>query len=365
MQCPSCGNTVADNAARCDACGNAVPQANTAPTSTDQRGYGVATQSFDCENCGAQTVFSATQMTLECPYCGSQKVVQLPPDKQATTVQPEYVIPFKIPKEKSGELFRRWVEGLWFAPGDLKQRAQSDAIRGVYLPFWVYDVDTQTYFRGEVGHHYYENETYRDPQGNTKTRQVQRTRWQHGSGWHRGQHRDVLVCASKGVERALVQAIEPWPMNDRQPYAPGFLAGWEAERYAFDGEVAWRDHGRQRVEREEQTACERKLKADFRGDDTRGVTIDMRVDNLRSRHMLLPAYISAYKYHDRTFRFMINGQTGEVQGQRPYSAAKIIALVAAIAAVIVAIALVAAAAGRTRQSPPPPAGDRPAIEQPR
>lgn len=356
MQCPSCGNTVADQAAACDACGGAMPSANVAPTSTNQRGYGVETQSFDCENCGAQTVFSAAQMTMECPYCGSQKVVQLPPDKQASTIQPEYVIPFKVAREKSGELFRSWVEGLWFAPGDLKQRAQADSIRGVYLPFWVYDVSTRTYFRGEVGHHYHETESYRDQQGNTQTRQVQKTRWQHGSGWHNGEYHDVLVCASKGVERGLVQAIEPWPMSDRQPYAPGFLAGWEAERYGFDSEVAWREHGQERVRTQEQTACESKLRADYRGDTTRGVSIDVRYEGLRSRHMLLPAYISAYRYQDRTYRFMINGQTGEVQGQRPYSVAKIMALVVAIIGTIAVIAAIATMAGRATKSPPPPSG---------
>lgn len=353
MQCPSCGNTVTDSAAKCEACGNPVPQANVAPTSTTQRGYGVDTQSFNCEGCGAQTVYSATQMTLECPYCGSKKVIQLAPDKQATTVQPEYVIPFKVAREKSGERFRGWVESLWFAPGDLKQRAQADAMRGVYLPFWVYDLKTSTHFRGDVGHHYHETETFKNAQGQQQTRQVQKTRWQNGlSGWHKGEYRDVLVCASKGLEKSLVQAIEPWNMAERQPYTAAFLAGWEAERYAVDSEQAWREDGEARVRPQEQTACERKLQADHRGDTTRGVSIDVRYEGLRSRHMLLPAYISAYKYQDKTYRFMINGQTGEVQGQRPYSVAKIAALVLFIVGTIFAIAAMAALAGAVSQSPP-------------
>jgi hypothetical protein len=353
MQCPSCGNSVADQAAACEACGNALPRADVAPTTTTQRGYGTETKSFDCENCGAQTVYSATQMTLECPYCGSQKVIELPADQQAKTIQPEAVIPFKVPRERSGGLFREWVEGLWFAPSDLKQRAQADSIRGVYLPFWVYDVDTQTYYRGEVGHHYHETERYTDAQGNQQTRQVQRTRWEHGSGWHAGSYHDVLVCASKGIERGLVQAIEPWNMGDRQPYSSQFLAGWEAERYALDGEESWRQHGQDRVRQEEQTACEQKLRSDYRGDTTRGVTVDVRYQNLRTKHMLLPAYISAYSYQDKTYRFMINGQTGEVQGQRPYSVPKILALIVAIVAIIAGVVLVAKMAS-AKPTPPPP-----------
>jgi DNA-directed RNA polymerase subunit RPC12/RpoP len=357
VQCPSCGNTIASNAASCSACGNPVPKGNLAPTGTSQRGYGTDTSSFNCENCGAQTVYSAKQMTMECPYCGSQKVIQLPPDKQATTIQPEYVIPFKIAREESGKRFREWVESLWFAPGDLKQRAQADSIRGVYLPFWVYDVATQTYFRGQVGHYYFEEHQVKDAQGNTRTERERKTRWQPGSGWRNGDYRDVLVCASKGVEKGLVREIEPWNMAERQPYTAQFLAGWEAERYGVDSDDAWRQEGKKRVESEEQTACERKLQADYKGDTTQGVTIDVRYSNLRSRHMLLPAFISAYKYEGATFRFMINGQTGEVQGERPWSKLKIALFIGSIILVIAAIVMIASASNHratpSGQQPPP------------
>lgn len=351
MNCPSCGSPIEGNAAACGACGNALPKATLAPTETTQRGYGTATQSFDCKGCGAQTVYSATQMTLECPYCGSQQVVQLPADQQKDTVQPEAVVPFKVEKAKSLELFRGWVGSLWFAPGDLTQRAATGHVRGVYLPFWAYDVQTRTFYRGEHGHDRTESHQTTGPDGKPRTESRTVTDWKSGWGWSHGTHKDVLVCASKGIERGLVVAIEPWPMAERQPYTPAFLAGWEAERYAIGSDDAWRDHGVERVRTAEQATCEAKLRSEYKADKVRGVSVDVRYEGLRSRHLLLPAYISAYEYGGKTFRFMINGATGEVQGERPYSAGKIV--LAVLVGLLLLAGLIGGVAALGRRNGPP------------
>jgi ribosomal protein S27E len=340
MNCPNCGNPEVNAATNsCDACGGALPAADMAPQSSGNKGWGADTQSMDCENCGAETVFSATEMVLECPYCGSQKVVQAPPGAADDVVTPDYVIPFSIEKQKSNELFHSWVGGLWFAPNDLKQRADAGSIRGVYLPFWVYDVKTQSYYAGQVGEDYQESYTETNAEGQTVQKSRTKTKWRHGSGWHNHEYDDVLVCASKGVERSLVEAIEPWNMKDRQAYSPQFLAGWEAERYKIDEEMAWKDRGRDRVYEMEKSACESKLRREYKADRVQGLTVDVRYSGLSSKHMLLPCYISAYSYQDKDYKFMINGQTGEVQGERPYSWIKIAIFVLVIVGIIALIVL--------------------------
>lgn len=341
LECPACSAPIEEeNPTACSACGHDLPAQNLAPASSEQRGWGegVDANSFDCEGCGAQTIFSAKEMVMECPYCGSQKVVELPADKAADIVQPEYIIPFSVEREKSGELFRSWVGSRWFAPGNLKAMASAGAIRGVYLPFWVYDVQTSSHFSGQVGHDHKETEhyTHKKPDGSSeqRTRSVTRTRWRRGSGWHQAHYDDVLVCASKGLSRSLVQQIEPWKISERKTYTPQFLAGWEAERYASDADESWENYGRERVTAQERSACEIRLKRENGADRVKNVYVDVRFTDLRSQHMLLPAYISAYQYKDKTYRFMVNGQTGEVQGERPYSVAKIAILVIVILAVL-------------------------------
>ncbi len=57
----------------------------------------------------------------------------------------------------------------------------------------------------------------------------------------------------------------------------------------------------------------------------------MNVENeftqTRFKHVLLPVWIAAYQYRDRTFQFLVNGQTGEVEGYAPFSVWKILAAV--------------------------------------
>jgi hypothetical protein len=45
----------------------------------------------------------------------------------------------------------------------------------------------------------------------------------------------------------------------------------------------------------------------------------------------LPVWLSAYRYHNKVYRFFVNARTGEVQGERPWSWVKIaLAILAAL-----------------------------------
>jgi hypothetical protein len=342
MQCPSCGNEIDAGAKDCDACGSAMPTADVAPATSGERGWGLDAPAMECEGCGAQTVVSTDERVQECPYCGSQKVLEVSADQAADVAAPDRVVRFDLDAAKSGELFRSWVAGLWFAPGDLKQLAEADSIRGVYLPFWSYRVNTQSFCSGQVGHRYKEGEE-------TKTR------WERGWTWINNSYDDVLVCASKGVPRNLVEAIEPWDMAKGESYSGAALRGWEVERYAFDEQEAWRTHGKERVEKKERSAAKRELAKRYKAQEVKDLKVDVRYRDLRSEHLLLPVFISAYAYQEKTYRFLINGQTGEVQGERPWSAPKLAALAAGIVAAIAVVVMLASAGG----TPPPPASPTP------
>ena len=86
----------------------------------------------------------------------------------------------------------------------------------------------------------------------------------------------------------------------------------------------------------------RTIRADIGGDEQMIASMDTRYHDITFKHVLLPVWISAYRYRDRVFRFLVNGRTGEVQGERPWSPWKIagailggLAVVAVIAAVVV------------------------------
>ncbi len=271
-----------------------------------------------CDECGAQTVL--VQDSGRCPFCDSPKVIN-----HASTeavIVPESLLPHKVTRDDSKALFGKWVKSRWFAPGDLSKRAKLAGMDGVYLPYWTYDSETYTQYQGMRGEYYWVTVTYRDSQGNTRTRSERRTRWYPASGTVHVSFDDVLVCASKSLPRKLVEELEPWDMEALTPFHPGYVSGFVAERYQIGLE-----EGFHRAEERMDPVIRKAIRADIGGDVQRIISTHTMHQHVTFKHLLLPVWISAFKYNKKTFRIMVNARTGEVQGERPWSAFKIIALI--------------------------------------
>jgi DNA-directed RNA polymerase subunit RPC12/RpoP len=299
------------------------------------RGLGVSVQSYNCRECGATVNLAPNERTASCTYCASSAVIQTPTD--ANLIQPETLVPFRVPKEKAAELFKSWLAGLWFRPSNLKHMAQLEQVFGVYVPYWTFDAHVYSRWTAERGWYYYVTETYQETENGetvTKTREVRHTRWEDASGHRQDQYDDVLVCASKGLPEKLANSLTSFDTKQLQPYAPGYLAGWRAESYAIDLPVAW-TQAQQTIQSGQESRC----RSDVGGDEVRSLSVQNQLSNETFKHILLPVYVAAYRYNNQPFRFLVNGQTGEIQGEAPYSWVKIILLVLVIAAIITAIVL--------------------------
>jgi hypothetical protein len=79
------------------------------------------------------------------------------------------------------------------------------------------------------------------------------------------------------------------------------------------------------------------IRRDIGGDQQRIHSVSTRYSDVKFKHVLLPVWISAYRYRDKAYRFLINGQTGEVSGESPKSWWKIAFLVLGILAVLFVI----------------------------
>jgi hypothetical protein len=192
-------------------------------------------------------------------------------------------------------------------------------------------------YQGQRGEHYWETETYTE-NGETKTRQVQRTAWYPASGVVARDFDDVLVAGSSRVAPKHLDALEPWPLPEAQPYRPEYLAGHETLRYDVEPES-----GLGTAKSRMATVIERDCKQDIGGDEQRVQSVDTDYRNVAFKLMLLPVWIACYLHAGRTYNILVNGRTGEVAGERPYSVPKIVAAVLAalvvIAAIVVLIAL--------------------------
>jgi hypothetical protein len=267
----------------------------------------------------------------KCTFCGAGIVSKSYADRR---IKPRSMVPFQVDRRRAQDEFRRWVKKLWLAPGDLGRYAQSDAgLTGIYLPFWTYDCRTASDYRGERGDDYYTDETYtsRNSAGETvtRTRRVRQTRWAPASGHVDRFHDDVLVMASKTLPAQIVGAAARWNLKGLVPYQPEFVSGFQAEAY----QIGLREGYPIAKETIDEQVAER-IRDDIGGDHQRIHDVATRYDDVKFKHVLLPVWISAYRYRDKVYRFIINGQTGEVSGESPKSAWKIAGLVILVLAVL-------------------------------
>jgi predicted RNA-binding Zn-ribbon protein involved in translation (DUF1610 family) len=265
-----------------------------------------------CHNCGAVAEFPASVAADNCPFCGVH--LTNPLTAPVPVMPPQGVLPFRVDARQARELFAKWVRSLWFAPSALKKLADPGRITGLYVPYWTYDAYTFTFYRGMRGDHYWV--TVRGP--NNSTRQEQRTRWTPASGNVTLAFDDVLVCASKGLPQGLAEALEPWQLGEVENYRPDFLAGFRVERYQIDAEAGF-IRARERMMPVIESAVRRSI-----GGDVQTITsMNTQYDGVSFKHLLLPVWVAAYTFRNKSFRVLVNARTGEVQGERPWSWIKI------------------------------------------
>ena len=283
-----------------------------------------------CDGCGAVFTFEPPQVAGACPFCAARIVTQ--PKAASPLVAPNALLPFKIPLDGSRNLVRSWISSRWFAPNALRKMAQVDALQGVYLPFWSYSASTSTRYVGERGDRYTELVTTTDSRGQRVQQQVVRVRWSGAQGVVEGPFRDVLVVATKVVDERVTD-LEPWDLESLTAYEPAYLSGFRAQRYQIE-----LPEGFEIAKGQMKPTMEDWVRRDIGGDEQRIHRMDTRYRDVAFRHLLLPVWIGAYRFHDRVFQIAVNARTGEVQGDRPYSSVKITILVLVILLAIVMIA---------------------------
>ena len=277
------------------------------------------TLSVHCESCGATCRFDAAVHSGECPFCGAPIVAKT---AQHRELPPQALLPFKVPRDQARSAFHQWLGKLWFAPNKLKNYARNDArLTGMYVPYWTYDADTATRYQGERGDNYQVQETYQTVENGrevTRTRTVTKIRWRAVSGRVTRFFDDVLVLASRSLPREITERLEPWDLANLTPYQEAYLSGFRSEMYQIDLEP-----GFERAQEIMAVTIRRDIARDIGGDHQRIHQMDTRYDDICFKHILLPIWMSAFRFRDKIYRFVVNGRTGEVQGERPYSPWKI------------------------------------------
>jgi hypothetical protein len=285
-----------------------------------------------CHTCDAAV--DKKVFALNCRTCGELLVRASDLGERA---RPDALLPFAIDENTARAAFATWVSSRRFAPRTLREIRQPRMVEGVFLPFWSYSARTASQYIGQ--------------RGETKHRQVMRTR-STGDGktetyWDTETYTkwyDVAGEISRRFEGLLVPGCSPlaekiptWPLGGTVPFTGD---GGEGRRViAYDVEP---EAGFERARQTMADQIEQDARDDIGGDHQRVRDVRTRYADPAYTLFVLPAWLVSYTHEKRTWSALVNGATGEIVGDRPYSPAKILSLIAVLTVALVVVVLLVA-----------------------
>jgi hypothetical protein len=299
----------------------------------EARGWERDRTPVQCQSCKAISLFEATRVAQRCEFCGSPSVV--PYTDTRNVIFPESLLPFTVSEAQVRESIRTWYASRWFAPNRLKKAALTDRVGGVYLPYWTFDAHVHARWQAEAGHYYYESRVV-TRNGRRETVQERRVRWVPAAGEISTAFDDELVSATQGIHPQLLKAIEPFPTANLRPYDRGYVSGWVVEQYQIDL-VGAAERAKVEMDAKVRAACAR----DIPGDTYRNLEVAATYSGQTFKHTLLPVWLLHYDYSRTAYQVVVNGVTGAIAGEQPYSWIKI--FFAALALIILAIVIISIA----------------------
>jgi hypothetical protein len=306
MACEHCGYTAPIEAQKVGRQAEAFEFTLTT-LSQAQQGYGADRRQLHCDSCGAEFAVAETALTSTCPFCASNKVnISSAPSEQ---LRPRFLIPFKVQADALRAKTSECLGKGWFHPGDLSKSIMVDRFTGVYLPYWTFSARISSSWKAEVGH----ERTVRRYNASTKTWETHTVidwRWENGQVGLAIS--DLPICGSTHLSRLILERLHPYNFNELVTYAPDYLAGWQAHTYNVTLPIAW-EQGKSAMREQAKKACY----TDIHSSHVRNFAMTADFSDEAWRYILLPVYIAAYKYENKVFQVMVNGQTAVIAGQKP------------------------------------------------
>ena len=322
--CPYCGHTEAISV------DESIPETAqeldlASADKTENCDWGVAKKTVICQACGAESIYDALEISAVCPFCGSNQVMEA---AAQDAMAPGGVVPFQITDKQASELFKKWIKKKWFCPKLAKESAKAKHFKGIYLPYWTFDAETKSDYTGEYG----KDRRKKGPNGEEHVE----TSWYFVSGTYKESFDDELVCATTNHNQSMLHGVEPFRTAENKAYKPEYVAGFAAERYAIGIKEAW-EMAKESIRYKLKGNIERQIERTHNADHVRNLSVHTLFSNLTYKYLLLPVWISSYKYKEKVYQFMVNGQTGKVSGKTPISIPKVIITVAAVILIVALI----------------------------
>ena len=280
-----------------------------------QKGETDGLRSYVCKSCGGEIVGDANLAATACPFCGNPVVMM---GQFSGALKPELVIPFKLDKKAAKAGLMKHLTGKRLLPKIFKDQNHIDEIKGIYVPFWMFDGEAV----GDARYEATRSHTYRSDD-------YEITETEHYDVYRSGAvaFEKIPVDASSKMPDDYMDSIEPYDYTELKPFSTAYLPGFLADK--FDITV---EQSRERAD----GRCENTLSAALR-DTVKGYDFchlnggDISLKRGKVHYALLPVWILNTRWNDKDFLFAMNGQTGKLAGELPVSNGKFWALFFAIA----------------------------------
>ena len=292
----------------CSACGSSF-KVSQYEEKTDS-GEVMDMQIYSCTACGAKLAVNGVESSTFCSYCGQPTIVF---DRVSLAKKPKYIIPFSVSKQKAVELIRRRMSKGFFIPNTIKN-FKIEQVRGIYIPFWVYDVkySDKIYLTGFV------------QRGKNKKMEYF---YRHAETMFYG----LPLDASRQLSDEVTQRLEPFFLDDKKEFATGYMSGFYADCFDVNAELTW-EQARYRC----RDLFDEEIIKSVRAHKVTIKTKDTKAEMINREYMMFPAWFLTFRYEDEPYTILVNGQTEKVVGAVPYDKVKMrlcFVLIAAIASI--------------------------------
>ena len=346
FKCPSCGGTLTFNSTvqkmRCSFCGNeyeteALEAFNDqigserpdefawedAAGSEWQEGEKENLRIFLCQSCGGELMADENTAATTCPFCGNQIVLT---ERVSGALRPDYVIPFKLDKEAAKAAYRKLLKGKVLLPKLFKDENHIDEIKGIYVPFWLFDADADASMRYNGT-----KKAVWDSGDFVYTRTSYYSIFRQGSL----SFDHVPVDGSEKMPDDLMEAVEPYDFKDAVDFKTAYLAGYLADKYDVTAEASV-DRANQRI----RESTENAFRSTVSGyQDLIPQRNSIRLRNGITKYALYPVWILNTTWNGKKYTFAMNGQTGKIVGDLPADTKKFALMEVGLSAVFSLLAL--------------------------
>ena len=258
-------------------------------------------RSFVCKSCGGEIVGDETTAAASCPFCGNPVIMT---GQLSGALKPDCIIPFKLDKTAAKAALQKHYGGKRLLPKAFKDQNHIDEIKGVYVPFWLFDADAQASIRykatrvrtySDSNYHYKETSCFSVSRGGVL-------------GFER-----VPVDGSSKMPDELMESIEPFSFSDAVDFKTAYLAGYLADKYDVDEEQSI-GRANERIRR----STEEAFAATVEGyTSVVPETSSIKLQGGSVKYALYPVWLLNTTWNGEKYPFAMNGQTGKMVGDLP------------------------------------------------